>query len=296
MNDSENIRETPPHFDKLRAMEAFSDEMFNRIVGLQEHEHPAWDSTLTFAERIQDLPLHALVFSNPDRDPTTNAHTIAPFYPLRAEMRQLAYCARQVADQPVVCDFHSRNGFLGSLLGREGVKVVGLEDPSDKPNQIADFSDPEVFQRSQADYRQVDFPFDVALSVWMPAGINRTADIVRSRPKLIVYIYTDHIDESSGQPQTGTHSAYRELPEHYRLIAEWSITRPKDIFHETWPELTPSFEEIRHVRIFADEPYWNIDVGADLDEAESYGWENELEMALTAIEAKSHLRERGFPV
>lgn len=296
MNDPENIRDIPPHFEKLRAMEAFSDEMFNRIVALQEHDHPAWNSALTFAERIQGLPLHALVFSNPDRDPAVNAHTIAPFYPMREEMRQLAHCAKQVAEQPVVCDFHSRNGFLGSLLGREGIKVVGLEDPADKPNQIADLSDSEVFQRSQVNYQQVDFPFDVALSVWMPAGINRTPDIVRYRPKLIVYIYTDHLDESSNQPQTGTHEAYRELPEHYHLIAEWSITRPKDLFHENWPELTPSFEETRHVRIFADEPYRDINIGASLDKAEPYGWENELDMALTAIEAKNHLRERGFPV
>ncbi len=296
MNDSQNIRDIPPHFEKLRAMEAFSDEMFNRIVAFQEHEHPAWDSTQPFEKRIEKLPLHALVFSNPDRDPQVNAHTVAPFYPLREEMAQLAHCARQVADAPVVCDFHSRNGFLGSLLGREGVKVIGLRDPADKPNQIADFFDSAVFERSELDFQQVDFPFDVALSIWMPAGVNRTPDIVRQRPKLIVFIHTDHVDESSGQPQTGTPEAFRELPSHYHLIAQWSITRPQDLFHEVWPELTPSLEETRHVRIYADEPYRHIDVGANLDKADPYVWENELDMALTAIEAKRHLRERGFPV
>ena len=296
MNDSENIRDIPPHFERLRAMEAFTDEMFNRIVAFQEHQHAAWNDKLSFEERIRELPLHALVFSNPDRDPAVNAHTVAPFYPLREEMAQLAHCARQVADEPVVCDFHSRNGFLGSLLGREGVKVIGLRDPADKPNQIADFHDPAVFRHSEVHFQQVDFPFDMALSVWMPPGINRTPDIVRYRPKLIVYIHTDHVDESSGRPQTGTPEAFRELPSHYHLIAQWSITRPRDLFHETWPELTPSLEETRHVRIYADEPYRGIDVGADLEKADPYVWENELDMALTAIEAKNHLRERGFPV
>lgn len=295
MNDTKPREGIPPQFEKLRDMESFSDAMFNRIVAFQERLHPAWDSVRPFAERIADLPLHALIFSNPDRDPATHAHTIAPFYPLREEMRQIAYCARQVAQQPVVCDFHSRNGFLGSLLGREGVSVIGIHDPADKPNQIADFYDDAVFTRSAANYQNVDFAFDVAFSAWMPAGLNRTPEIVQYRPKLVVFIHTDHVDESSGRPQTGTMDAFRELPPHYRLVAAWSITRPQDLLHEIWPDLTPSIEETRHVKIYADEPYHGIDVGAELPPAEPYDWEQELDMALTALEAKAYMREKGFP-
>lgn len=289
-------QEIPPQFEKLREMEDFSEEMFNRIVAFQERLHPAWNAALPFAERIRDLPLHALIFSNPDRDPAVCAQTIAPFYPLREEMQRIAHCIHQVAPQPVVCDFHSRNGFMGSLLGREGVTVVGLKDPADKPNQIADFFDPAVFRRHEVDQRPVDFSFDVAFSAWMPAAINRTPEILQYRPKLIVYIHSDHVDESSGLPQTGTAEAYNNLPEHYRLVASWSITRPQDLLHEVWPDLTPSIEEVRQVKIFADTPWHTIDVSASLDTVTPYDWERELDMALTALEAKAHLRAQGVAV
>ena len=111
----------PKEYEKLRDMEFFSEDMFNRIIEFQERLHPAWNSALPFAERIKGLPLHALVFSNPDRDPAKCGPTIAPFYPLRGEIRQMVHCARQVADVPIVCDLHAGNGFIGSLLAREGV-------------------------------------------------------------------------------------------------------------------------------------------------------------------------------
>ena len=57
----------PKEYEKLRDMEFFSEDMFNRIIEFQERLHPAWNSALPFAERIKGLPLHALVFSNPDR-------------------------------------------------------------------------------------------------------------------------------------------------------------------------------------------------------------------------------------
>src|SRR3569833_1000178 len=114
------------HFEPLRNMEAFSEDMFNRIIAFQERQHPAWKSELTFTQRIEGLPLHYLVFSAPDRDPAKFGPTGAPFIPLRAEMRMLAAYARQGADQPVICDLHAGNGFVGSLLAREGVKVIGV--------------------------------------------------------------------------------------------------------------------------------------------------------------------------
>ena len=142
----------------------------------------------------------------------------------------------------------------------------------------------------------IDFPFDVAFSAWMPSEVNCTPDILKYRPKLIVYVHTDHFDESSGRKQTGTTAAYTELPQHYQLIGEWSITRPKDFLNEIWVELTPNIEEVRTVKIFADEPYHGINVGENLEQAEPYGWEIELDMVLTALKAKLHLKERGFPV
>lgn len=286
----------PEEFEKLRYLEQFSEDMFNRIIAVQEKEHPAWNTALDFAERIKGLPLHALIFSNPDRDPETSGPTIAPFYPLRGEMQQIAHCARQVAEQPVVCEMHASNGFIGSLLGREGVDVIGLRSARTKPNQISEFYDASCYTLREGEIEDIDFSFDVALSAWMPSGCNLTPAIVARRPKLIVFIHTDHVDDSGQVPQTGTRAAYRDLPEHYQCIAEWAITRPKDLLHEIWPDLTPSIEEVRYVRIFADAPYHGIDIGTTLQPGEAYDWEIDLDMALTAYQAKLHLREQGFPV
>jgi hypothetical protein len=286
----------PEHFQKLRDMERFSEAMFNRIIEFQERLHPAWNPGLPFEQRIRGLPLHALIFSNPDRDPAVHAQTVAAFYPLRAEMRQIAQCAREVAEDPLVCDVHGRNGFFGSLLGREGVSVIGLSDPADKPNQIASLHDPACYTPLPETIETLARPFDVAFSAWMPSGVNRTPAILRHRPKLIVFIHTDHIDEPSGRPQTGTAQAYRDLPPPYELIAQWSIERPEDLMREVWPDLTPSIAETRHVRIYADEPYHGIHVARELDAVEPYDWEKELDMALTAYEAKAALRARGVPV
>lgn len=288
--------EIPKEYEKLRDMESFSEDMFNRIVEFQEKLHPAWNNELSFDERIKGLPLHALVFSNPDRDPEKYGPTIAPFYPLRGEMRQIAYCARQVSDQPVICDLHPGNGFIGSLLAREGVKVIGQRDPDAKPNQIADFYDTDCYEMRIGKINAIEFPFDVAFSAWMPSEINCTPDILKYRPKLIVYIHTDHTDESSGRKQTGTTTAYTQLPKNYQLIGEWPITRPKDFLNEIWIEITPNIEETRFVKIFADEPYHDINVNENLDQMAPYSWEKELDMVLTALKAKLHLREQGFPV
>lgn len=294
MKGLDDINEIPLHYQKLQQMEKFTEEMFNRIVEFQERLHPAWNESAPFAERIARLPLHALIFSNPDRDPAIHAQTVAAFYPMRAEMRQIAHVASQVADDPVVCDVHGRNGFIGSLLAREGVRVIGLTDPADKPNQIASFFDPDCYQHSEATIETLDRSIDVALSCWMPSEINRTPAIVLRRPKLIIFIHTDHVDTSTGRRQTGTEEAYRSLPPHYSLIAEWSIERPENMLHDIWPDLTPSIAETRQVKIFADQPWQDIHVHRELDAVDPYDWEKELDMALTAHEAKADLRARGF--
>jgi hypothetical protein len=284
----------PPEFDKLRHMETFSEAMFNRIIDFQEKQHKAWDEDLPFAERIQDLPLHALVFSNPDRDPAHHAATVAPFYPLRGEMQQLAHVINQLGDAPRVCDLHPGNGFVGSLLAREGVDVSGRRDAAAKPNQIPGFFDADAYAWHDGDVAEQDW--DVVFSAWMPSGINMTPKIIAAAPKLIVFIHTDHVDESTGLAQTGTSEAFTDLPANYRQILDWTIERPADLFHEVWPDLTPSIAETRHVRVYADEPWQAIDIGNELEPLPPYDWEKELDMALTAYEAKQLLRDQGYPV
>lgn len=283
-----------PHFEALRKMDAFSEDMFNRIISFQEREHAAWKSELPFAERIKDLPLHYLVFSNPDRDPARMGPTVSPIIPLRGEMQRIAAYARQVAEAPVICDLHAGNGFVGSLLAREGVKVIGVRDPSSKPNQIRDFHDRDCYELREQAIESIDFPFDVAFSCWMPAGKNYTPEILRHRPKLVVYIHTKHTRPESGEPQTGVPEAFTALPERYQLLHEWGMTRPKDLFHGVWPDLTPSIEETRYVKVYADQDYYGGDVPDELPAAEPYDWEQELEMALLARQAMEHLRAQGI--
>ncbi len=281
-------------FSPLRDMESFTDEMFNRIMSFQEKEHPAWDEERPFSERIKALPLHYLIFSCADRDPAKFGPTAANYYPIRDELRVIAHCARQVAKNPVICDLHPGNGFIGSLLAREGVSVIGVRDPAAKPNQIKNFHDKDFYDMREMKISDIDFPFDVAFSSWMPSGVNVTPEIIKHKPKLIVYVYTDHTDDE-GNRQTGTKEAYTDLPDNYRIIAEWEVTRPKDLLREVWPDLTPNIEETRHTRIYADGPYQGIDV-TNIQHATPYDWEEEVNMALLAIEAKEHLRSSGYEV
>ncbi len=286
----------PEKFNKLREMEPFTDELFNRIFAFQEKSHSAWDSGKAFAERIKGIPLHNLIFSNPDRDPETSGPTIAHYYPLREENKALVYYAKHVASHPNILDIHGRNGFVGSLLAREGVKVIGLRDPAEKPNQIADFYDPECYELRQGKLNDIDFPVDVAFSAWMPTGQNFTPDIIKLKPKMIIFIYTEHINEHSTLWQTGCEEAFNNLPGHYRVIDEWSIARPENMLQEAWPDLSANIEETRHVRIFVDESVAEIPQYAPEEMANPYDWEEDLELALLAIEAKDHLRSRGIEV
>ena len=84
----------PPEYEKLRYLEDFSEDMFNRIVGFQMREHPAWNPQASFDERIKGMPLHALIFSNPDRDPAKLGPTVAPFYRSPDERRPRRFPCR----------------------------------------------------------------------------------------------------------------------------------------------------------------------------------------------------------
>ncbi len=288
----------PEQFEKLRDMETFTDSLFDRIFTFQEKKHPAWEPDKPFAERIKNIPLHNLIFSNPDRDSEKFGPTIAHYYPLREENKALVYYMKHVAENPVVLDIHARNGFVGSLLAREGVKVKGLREVSEKPNQIDSFFDADCYEMFEGSLADVAFDVDVVFSSWMPAGQNATPDIFRLKPKMVIYVYTEHINEHSKERQTGTDAAYdlANLPEGYKVIDEWSIARPENLLQEAWPDLSPSIAEERHVRIVAAEPLHNIAQYAPEMMAEPYDWEADLEMAALAMEAKEHLRSRGLVV
>ena len=286
----------PERFAKLRDMESFTDGLMDRLFAFQEKRHPAWDENEPFTKRMAGLSLHHLIFSNPDRDPEQFGPTIAHYYPLREENRALVHYIRHVGEDAAVLDIHARNGFVGTLLAHEGAKVIGLRDPEEKPNQIANFYDPAVYEMREGRLADVDFPVDVVLSSWMPMGQNVTPEIVKLKPKMIIYIYTEHTNEFSGERQTGTEEAFDNLPENYRIIDEWAIARPANLLQEAWPDLSPNIEETRVVRIYADQsvpdaPRYEIN-----EPVAPYDWEADLEMALLTLEAKQELRSRGIQV
>jgi len=284
-------------FEILRNMESFTQKMFNGIIGFQEKDHPAWNSELNFQERIKSIPLHYLMFSNADRDPNTHGPTIAHYYPLKFEMETLAEYIKQVGTDPVVYDVHARNGFIGSLLAQENVKVVGLQNPDEKPNQIESFQDETKYEMKSGTLGSVDDDVDVVFSSWMPNGMNITSDIIAKNPKLVIFIFTEHINEFSKERQTGTDKSFgEELPAQYKLVDEWSVTRPKDLLHEIWPDLTGNLEETRLVRIYANEGFHDIHSDLREENSEGYDWEQDLQMAETAFKAKQQMKDRGFPL
>ena len=279
------------YFEPLRRMESFTQEMFNRIIAFQEKEHPTWNTSLSFDQRIQGLPLHNLIFSNPDRNPEISGPSVANFYPLREEIQKIAHYVQQV-EANSLCDLYSGNGFIGSLIGREGIKVYGINDSRCKPNQIPEFYDDSCFAYINNDL--VQSQCDCIMAAWMPNGENPTPKIVKLKPKLIIYIYTEHKNEKTGVRQTGTDDMINSIPDEYLLIDQWSITRPENILHEIWPDMTPSIEETRLTRIYVNKKYHTINKANNLTIKTAYDWEIDLQMALLAIEAKKVVQSNGF--
>jgi len=281
------------YFEPLRDMQAFTEDMFNRIISFQEKEHAAWNNTLPFEQRITDLPLHNLIFSNPDRDPLTSDPTVAHFYPLREEIQKIAYYINQVKANSL-CDLYSGNGFIGSLIGREGIRVMGSQSEAYKPNQIAEFYDNDHFSFSPG--RVEDLPCEAILASWVPSNFNPTPVMIKNKPKLFIYIYTEHKNHDTGVRQTGTDDMFDEIPDDYTLIDDWSVTRPENLLHDIWPDMTTNIEETRFVRIYAQKKFEHISPINNLPELPCYDWEKDLRMALLALEAKQQIDDRGFIV
>jgi len=281
------------YFEPLRNMQAFTEDMFNRIISFQEKEHPAWNTSLPFEQRIKDLPLHNLIFSNPDRDPLTTDPTVAHYYPLREEIQKIAHYVRQVKANEL-CDLYSGNGFIGSLIGREGIKVIGLHEQPCKPNQIAAFYDSNHFKFSQDRFK--DLSCDAVLASWVPSNTNPTPLIVAHKPKLFIYIYTDHKNAETGIRQTGTDDMFEGIPDDYVLIDQWSVTRPENLLHDIWPDMTTNIEETRFVRVYAHTKIAHIDKIERVPEKPCYDWEKDLQITMLALEAKQQIEDRGYIV
>ncbi|MGD8569401.1 MAG: hypothetical protein PVJ39_15050, partial [Gammaproteobacteria bacterium] len=192
-----------------------------------------------------------------------------------------------------VYDWFPGNGFIGSLLGREGLSVTGIADNTPKPNQIASFYDPDYYRfQNRGD---LSSSCDLVLASWVPSQVNPTPDILTLDPRLIAYIYTEHVNADNGQRQTGTDDMFDDLKGRYVLVDSWTVTRPKDLLHEIWPDMTPNIEETRITKVYAAADL-TVEKIPSVTDSESYDWEKELQMATLALEAKQELRSRGMGV
>lgn len=280
-------------FDPLRNMESFTEAMFNNIIAFQEKQHPAWDKALPFTQRIEHLPLHYLIFSSPDRDPNQFGPTVAHYYPFREEIQKIAYYTQEIGANSLA-DIYCGNGFIGSLIAREGIKVLGLTQYLHKPNQIERFHDTACYSFSEASFAESQC--NAVFTSWIPGGENPSPSIVACHPRLIVYSYTDHINPQTQERQCGTDTMLTDLPDNYVLLDQWSVTRPENLLHAIWPDMTPNLEEIRHTRIYVEQNFKDIDTHPKLLPGEPYYWETEYNMAMLALEAKQDLQMKGFPV
>ena len=296
VSDMTTTGHMPNKYEPLRNMESFTEDMFNRIIDFQEKTHHAWNQNLSFDARIKNLPLHNLIFSNPDRDPTKFSATVAPFYPLREELQKIAFYVKQLSDKPIVCDYFPGNGFIGSLLAREGVDVFGFQGREEDilPNQIESFFDAEHFSFQNKPLAQLQF--DAALIAWPPSDTNPSEALASRNTKLIIYVFTNHVDQNTDQRQTGSEAMLTTLGKDYHLIDSWDVVRPKDILHEVWPDMTPSIEETRHVHIYLHNSVDDLQPANTLPPQQGYDWEKDLHMALLALEAKREVMARGLPV
>ena len=282
---------TDAKFLPLREMESFTEDMFNRIIAFQEQEHPAWNQALSFDERIIGLPLHNFIFSNPNRNPETSGPTLAHYYPLREENRKLAHYIKQIGKNAKVCDVYPGNGIIGSLLAKEGVDVFGLTQNDVLPCQIDKFLDSNCYQLIDKPLADVDC--NVIFASWIPSDVNPTPAFLEKSPDLLIYVYTDHVDESSKKQQVGSKEMLMPLSDEYNLIDQWSVTRSKDILHAIWPDMTPSIEETRHTHIYLKNNFSSLrKYDSGHEKFDGYDWETELLMTTLALEAK-HLIETG---
>ena len=169
-----------------------------------------------------------------------------------------------------------------------------MQQPSVKPNQIESFSDSSCFSIDDNPIEKRSC--NAVLISWPPAEVNPSQQVIGLQPKLIIYVFTNHVDETTGVRQTGSKDMLTTLANDYRLVDQWEVHRPKDLLHEIWPDMTPSIEETRQVHIYAHSSLIKFTAVQSLPPAQPYDWEIDLQMALLALQAKQEVQSRGFPV
>jgi SAM-dependent methyltransferase len=273
---------TPSTVDYLKAM-------LSRIEAFQEHIHPVWDANAPFDTRIAGLPLYALTFNNYDRVDSLHGPTIAHYAPARSELRALARTIQSLDPQAAVLDIGCGNGFVGSLLAREGARVIGIDDLSWKLPQIPHFYDPICYKlRTPKSLSTYEGNVDVAFCSWMVPDANLTKEIVEREPSLIIHVYSPH-DEDGGRRETGCTEAF-VCPERYSVLGGWAVFTPGSFFSDLDEVYSSKPDKIRLVEIWCFSEQLRRVRFTPPEQGTSYDWDLERGI-LNDVRA-----ERGLPL
>jgi len=249
----------------------------NNICQFEKKNHPAWKQSEKFTNRINNLPLYWLEFNHPGKNEKTQSVTVTHYVPCRTEIMVLSKIIKSFNKDFKVCDIGCGNGFLGSLLAREGVKVFGIDDRSYNQPQIKSFLDKECYKIIETSLSDLKIPFDVAFCSWMTPGTNLMPQIIAKKPSLIIHVFSPD-RQRNGTPTTGTQEA-NKCTSDYRLIVGWRTVFPKDYFiplNEIYGlKFTENVQKIRIVNIFAHKKLKLIDCISDLDITSFYDWDVE---------------------
>ena len=265
--------------DKITTQDnAYISEMVNRIIAFQNHKHPAWDDSIPFRLRIERLPLYTLEFNNPDRNCLEFGPTISHYAPRKTELRAIALMCKSVGHDPQILDIGCGNGFLGSLLAGEGVRVTGIDDLSWRPPQISRFYDREIYEFiTPLSFDNYKKDFDVAFCSWMVPGTNLTNEFSASlrNPSLIIHIFSKHV-QNDGRQETGLKEGFI-CPSGYHVVGEWKSETPGDFFSGICPRLGSKPRKVRYVEIWRRKDIGPIEFMHPLQFDDNYYWDIERE-------------------
>lgn len=251
--------------------------MVQRVADFQRHQHAIWNSALSFDERVRDLPLYALEFNNFDRDSSKHGPTVAHYAPSRQEMIALSQIISENVEAKLqVLDVGCGNGFIGSLLAREGIPVIGIDNLSWALPQIHHLFDEQVYEsRIPVSLEEYGDDFNVAFCSWMIPNANLTKQIVAKQPELIIHTYSAHTqpDES---PQTGCEEAYR-CPKDYWVLGAWATQTPANFFADVEPRFSRKSATIRITEIWCHRDIHTAKFFAPEHCNNEYSWDIERE-------------------
>jgi len=252
-------------------------QILNNIIQFEQKAHPAWNPKESFSTRIQQLPLYFLEVNHHSKDKRTQSVTVTHYVPCRAEMKALAEIISSCGKDLRVCDIGCGNGFLGSLLAREGVEIFGIDNRSYNQSQISSFHDENCYIVIETALENPEITFDIGFCSWMTPNANLTPEILSKNPLMIIHVFSPH-RQSNGTPTTGKREAYIR-PRHFKYLVGWRTVLPRDYFRPIGKKLNlnlaGNLETIKAVIVYIHEELGLIQAPTPLDFQASYDWDEE---------------------